>query len=107
MNNRTNHRRSHLRIKSKFRFAAFIIITFGLLVGAFGFVAGVDESTASMTTDYISYTVESGDTLWDIANSVNNNNADTRRIVHAICHMNDITAGDLQPGMVLTVPTNF
>ena len=48
---RTN-RRTRVRVKSKFRFITFLIIMFGLMVGAFGFAAGTYESTASVTTDY-------------------------------------------------------
>ena len=99
--------RTRIRVKSKFRFITFLIITFGLIVGAFGFVTGQYESTASETTDYVSYTVIDGDTLWDIANTVNHSNTDTRKIVHAICKINDIDAGALQPGMVLTVPVDM
>lgn len=99
--------RVRVRIRSKFRFITFLIIVLGLTVGMFGFVTGMNESTASMTQDYTSITVDVGDTLWDIANSVNHKNTDTRIIVHAICQLNDIQAGDLQPGMVLTVPTDM
>ena len=99
--------RTRTRVKSKFRFITFLIIVMGLMVGAFGFVTGLDESTASVTEDYAKYAVESGDTLWDIANDVNHHNTDTRKIVHAICQLNDIQADDLQPGMVLTVPTDL
>ena len=96
-----------LRVKSPLRFITFLIIVFGLMVAGFGFVTGQNESTASLTSDYVSYTVESGDTLWDIANTINTTDTDTRKVVHAICQINEIQAGDLQPGMVLTIPTEL
>ena len=95
------------RVKSRTRFITFLIIVIGLIVGALGFVTGMNDSTASETDDYISYTVESGDTLWAIADSVNTTNTDTRKIVHAICLINDIQADDLQPGMILTLPAEM
>lgn len=99
--------RKRYRIKSKFRFITFLIIVICLITGAFGFMTGMSESTAIVTEDFTSYTVGYGDTLWDIANEVNYHNTDTRKIVHAICQINDIGAGDLQPGMVLTIPMDM
>ncbi len=99
--------RTRTRVKSRPRFIAFLIIVIGLMAGSFGFITGMNETTASVTTNYTTYTVCAGDTLWDIANEVNYNNTDTRKIVHAICQVNDIQAGDLQPDMVLTIPTDM
>ena len=107
MNTTRTNRRTRVRVKSKFRFITFLVITFGLMVGAFGFAAGTYESTASVTTDYATYAVEAGDTLWDIAEQVNDSDTDTRKVIHAICQINEIHADDLQPGMVLVVPTNL
>lgn len=99
--------RTRTRIKSNTRFIAFLIIVIGLAVGAFGFVTGINDTTASVTTDYTEYTVGTGDTLWDIANTVNHKGSDTRKIVHVICQLNDIRADAIQPGMVLTIPTDM
>lgn len=99
--------RKKTRVKSRPRFITFLVIMIGLIVGGFGFLSGINESTASVTTDYASYTVAYGDTMWDIADEVNHSDTDTRKVVYAICQINDIQAGDLQPGMVLRVPTNL
>ena len=101
---RTTNRR--YRVKSKFRFITFLIITFGLMVGAFGFATGANVSTASTTDDYMTYTVEYGDTLWDIAGNVSND-TDPRKVVYVICQTNQIDPEDLQPGMVLNIPTEL
>ena len=103
-NTRTRRR---IRVKSRPRFITFLIIMIGLIVGSFGFATGLNESTASVTSDFTTYTVCAGDTLWDIANTFNYNNKDTRMIVHAICQANDIQAGDLRPDMVLSIPTDM
>ena len=99
--------RTRTRVKSRPRFIAFLVIMIGLVVGSLGFATGMYDTTASVTTDYTSYTVGYGDTLWDIANEAYQGNTDTRKIVYAICQLNDIQAGDLQPGMILTIPTEL
>ena len=71
------------------------------------FITGINETTASVNEDYVSYIVADGDTVWDIAQKLNTNDTDIRKVVFAICQINDITAGDLQPGMVLTVPADL
>ncbi|MBQ9016440.1 MAG: LysM peptidoglycan-binding domain-containing protein [Firmicutes bacterium] len=99
--------RKRTRVKSRPRFITFLIIMIGLIVGTFGFVTGMDESIASVTTDYTTYTVCAGDTLWDIADRVNYHNTDTRKIVHVISQTNGIRPDELQPGMVLSIPTDL
>ena len=110
--NNTNSRRNRkpvirVRVKSRVRFITFLVLMFGLMVGIFGFVTGINNTTASVTDDYISYTVSAGDTLWDIAERLNSSDTDTRKVIYAICQLNDIQAGDLQPGMVLSVPADL
>ena len=100
---RTN-RRTRVRVKSKFRFITFLVIMFGLMVGAFGFAAGTYESTASVTTDYATYAVEAGDTLWDIACEYGPSNMDPRIVVQEICDANDITPEDIHCGDSVFVP---
>ena len=96
-----------VRVKSRVRFITFLVLMFGLMVGVFGFITGINETTASVNEDYVSYIVADGDTVWDIAQKLNTNDTDIRKVVFAICQINDITAGDLQPGMVLTVPADL
>lgn len=102
---RTPHKR--IRVKSRKRFITFLVIMIGLIVGGFGFITGMNESTATVTDDYISYEVMAGDTIWDIANEVNQSGMDTRKVVYAICHINNIQPEAIQPGMVLTVPVDL
>ena len=102
---RNQHRR--YRIKSPRRFITFLVIMICVLIGSAGFASGSFVSTASTADEYTQYTVQSGDTLWDIADQISGNKEDPRAVVHAICSMNDLNAEDLRPGMVLTVPADL
>jgi LysM repeat protein len=53
--------------------------------------AGPVESDTSRDASALYYTVEAGDTLWNIAR-------DHRASVQRIKDLNDLTSGDLQPG---------
>lgn len=96
--------RVRVRVKSRFRFIAFLIIVIGLTMGTLGFITGMNDSTASVVTDYTTYTAGAGDTIWSIAEHMNYDNIDTRQAVYTICQLNDLQPEELQPGMVLTVP---
>jgi nucleoid-associated protein YgaU len=95
------------RVKSKFRFITFIVVTAFLTIGLFTAVTGLNVSTALTKQDTVKVTVESGDTLWNIAKEYKSNNTDTRKAVYEICHVNDIDASDLTPGMVLVIPSDI
>lgn len=55
---------------------------------------------ASMFT----YVVAQGDTLWDIA-AEHSEGKDLRRVVSAIRQASDLKSAELQPGMVLSIPS--
>lgn len=99
--------RRRTRVKSRARFITFLILTIGLALGTIGFATGINESTASVTQDYTSYTVEAGDTLWDIAGKTCQSHTDVRKMVFVISQLNDLQAEDLRPGMVLTIPVDM
>ena len=92
------------RVKSKFRFITSLVIALGLCMGLVGFITGTNTSTAITKNDCTEVTVVAGDTLWDIAEFVKSRDMDTREAVYEICKANDIKAGDIQPGMILTIP---
>ena len=95
------------RIKSRFRFTAFIVIVMLLIVGGLSFVTGTARSTATTVDEYTTYTVCAGDTLWSIADEYRDEATDARKAIFVISKVNDIKAEDLQPGMVLTIPTDL
>lgn len=54
-----------------------------------------------VTTDY---RVQSGDTLWTIAERVGGESADVRAVVSEIRHLNRLDTSLIHPGDVLAVP---
>ena len=96
------------RIKSKFRFIAFVVIVLGIAVGALGYVTGMDVSTAlEQPEDQITIEISAGDTVWDIAEHVASKDTDVRKAVYEICQANDLQDAEIQSGMVLTIPENL
>lgn len=73
------------------------VVLLALLLAALG--AARPSSGAAPETRYV---VQAGDTLWEIAEA--RHNGDLRREVWRIEERNGISAGELQPGMVLDLP---
>ncbi len=96
-----------LVIKSKLRFAIFLLAVLMLSVTLVNVSFGADKTSYNNSDNYIEIEVSSGDTLWDIANTYCDSSADTREIVYEICSINDITASELKDGMVLKIPTKL
>lgn len=102
-----SQKRKKYRIKSKFRFVTSLVIMSSLAFAGLNFIIGSDESTALVKTEYTKVEVVSGDTLWNIASKYKDNDTDPRDAVYRISRINDVTAEDLIPGMVLMIPDNL
>ncbi len=92
------------RIKSRTRFITFVIIFTIFAVGLVNTVLGLYNASSLTVREYIEITVESGDTLWNIASEYMSADTDVRHAVYTLCELNDIGSGDIYPGQVLTVP---
>lgn len=104
-NRKTNKR---YRIKSKFRFIAFIVVILGITIGAYGYMTGSNEAIAlDIPQEPVTMEVTAGDTVWDIANHFKSDKKDTREAVYEICQANDIQDGMIESGMILTIPEDL
>jgi len=84
-----------------FLFAAFVILFAG-----FSFMRSyADESVAKpASAEERVVLVDSGDTLWSIAESVKQEGMDTRAVIHQIKKRNDLTSSSLRSGDRLIIP---
>ena len=92
------------RIKSQFRFTLFICICVISIVALSNTVLGFNDASGLTKVNYAEIEIQSGDTIWEIASSFNNDGLDIRKVVHEICEINEITADQLHPGMIIQVP---
>ena len=96
--------KSKYRIVSPVRFFIFILIA---VLSATMLIYGImtNGNIEAATTDtYMQVTVTSDDSVWSIAEEHCTKNTDVRTMVNRICEINDIHAGDIQPGDTLFVP---
>ena len=92
------------RIKSRFRFTVFVVLTIVLMATAANFALGLNTAASSTVQEYMDVEIKSGDTLWNIAETYMPDNMDTREAVYQICSLNDISADELYAGMTIQVP---
>ena len=92
------------RIKSRFRFTVFVVLTIVLMTTAANFALGLTTAASSTVQEYMDVEIKSGDTLWNIAETYMPDNMDTREAVYQICSLNDISADELYAGMTIQVP---
>ena len=92
------------RIKSRFRFTVFVVLTIVLTTTAANFALGLNTAASSTVQEYMDVEIKSGDTLWNIAETYMPDNMDTRKAVYQICSLNDISADELYAGMTIQVP---
>jgi len=95
------------RIKNRFRFITFLTLTIVIAFFAVSSMSGMNESDSLSTPAYVEVKVQSGDTLWDIANTYGPDDVDVRRVIYEICRLNDVTADTIVPGQTLLVPEYF
>ena len=92
------------RIKNRVRFASFIVISLLLVCTIFNTALGFNDALALSEQQYIEIQVESGDTLWTIADEYMPDDMDIREAVYMICETNDVDANTLYAGQTLSIP---
>jgi LysM domain-containing protein len=99
----------HLRITRRGRAVLTLLIAIPLAiaaavtgVGALGAAAGTQG--AASTFQYV--TVESGESLWQVAEAVAPT-ADPRDVVAGIVSLNNLGSDEVQPGQRLAIPAQY
>lgn len=77
-------------IKNKFRFICFLFVVFTLLSILLVSVSNFGKVYSKSYDRFATYYVESGDTLWEIAEKNNVNNKDVRKLIYEIKELNNI-----------------
>jgi len=99
-----NTTKKHYRIKSRTRFTAFVVIMILMSVTSVNSMLGLYDASSLTAQEYIDVEINTGDTLWDIAATYMPDDVDTRRAVHKLCSINDISANEIYPGQTIKVP---
>lgn len=93
------------RITSKFRFSLFLVILAIAALLLLNALLSIGTVSAESYDTYHVVKVESGDTLWTIADRYASKDTDLRRSVNQIMNVNDIDqADDLRAGQEILVP---
>ncbi|MBB6669162.1 LysM peptidoglycan-binding domain-containing protein [Cohnella nanjingensis] len=90
--------------RSFFFLAAFLLLFSGFAVVR-SFAGASAPEPAAATEAVVS--VDAGDTLWSIAESVKRDGLDTREAVHRIMKRNGLTSSSLDSGQELIIPVSI
>lgn len=90
-------------IKNKVRFITFLLIVFTILSVTCVSIFNLGKVYSESPVEFITYYVESGDTLWEIAEENNIHNRDIRKLIHEIKEINNIGTS-LSIGQEIIIP---
>ena len=92
-----------LKVKSRVRFTAIVLIMLFAVTGLFNTMLGLNDALGLTKQEYIEVNINSGDTLWTIAEQYMPSDMDIRKAVHIIKNVNEIDS-QLQPGQTILIP---
>ena len=94
------------RQKSILAIAIILIVSFGVLLGtSMNALASSEKDISSYNKYYVSIRIESGDTLWTIADEyIDGFNLKKADYIAEICQINEISENDIHAGDYIVVP---
>lgn len=92
------------RIKSRIRFTMFLTVAILIIISITGTAIGANNAESLTKPVYSEIIIQSGDTLWNLAQEFGPDGKDIREVVHEICIINDISAGSIYPGQIILIP---
>jgi nucleoid-associated protein YgaU len=92
------------RVKSQRRFTIFLALLAILIITTATTAFGFNNAEALTRPVYTEIQIQNGDTLWDLAKAYGPKDQDIRKVVYAICEINEIHADELQAGQVILIP---
>ena len=86
--------------------AIIVVVALGILLGtSMNALASSDKDIASYNKYYVSIRVESGDTLWTIADEyVDGFNIEKTDYIEEVCQINEISKNEIHAGDYIVVP---
>lgn len=96
-----------LNTRGRILFSVLIALLLMLVTFTFNTFVGLNDVNSDTQQVYEEVLVNSGDTIWDIAQRYMNNTTDTRYAVYMICQANDITADQLYAGEYIKIPADL
>lgn len=94
----------NVRIKSKTRFIVSVTIIVLILLTGVNFITGKMDVEAITEYKYIEVTVESGDTVWNLAKQHKPADMEIRNYVYLICKYNNLDNAGIKPGQKIIMP---
>ena len=94
------------RQKGLLAVAIILVVAIGILLGtSMNALASSDKDIASYNKYYVSIRVESGDTLWTIADEyVDGFNIEKSDYIEEVCQINEISKNEIHAGDYIVVP---
>lgn len=94
------------RIVAPVRFTAIVttlvLISVFVISGLFGY----SDVSAAPDPEYVSVRVQSGDTLWTLANTYGPEDQDVRETIYQIRTANNMSSAEIYAGQYIIIPTN-
>jgi len=99
-----SHGRHRLVLKKKFKVMLYMVAFIIFATMIIPTMAGVNDAVGDTYYETYQVQVESGDTLWSIAETYMPDNMDPRKAVRILIEENDLDGAYIYPGQVIDVP---